>query len=123
MGGAVFGFGTPAIHPSQSMLMGTPWSTTGPFASQSPQQLLQALQQALQLEYAQQQQIQQLVHLLPQKIQQLQYLIQLVAQQQPYQTHQGAFPFSSFGGGPANWLTGTQGVQPQVFTGQGGYVM
>jgi hypothetical protein len=122
MGGALLGFGTPAIHPGQSMSFGTPWSTTGQFGPQSPQQLLQALQQALQLEYVQQQQIQQLVHLLPQKIQQLQYLIHLVAQQQTYQVHQGALPFSSFGG-PANWLTGTQGVAPQVFGGQASYVM
>lgn len=120
MGGALtgFGFGTPGINPTQSPF-GTPWGA-GPYGTQAPQQLLHSLQQLLQLEYVQQQQ---LLQLLPQKIQQLQqiqHLIQLVAQPS-YQMHQGPFPISPFGGAPG-WL-GTQGVQPQIFGGQAGYVM
>ena len=42
-------------------------------------------------------------------------------QQQTFLPQQG-FPISAYGG-PAGWLAGTPGVQPQVFGGQAGYVM
>jgi hypothetical protein len=119
MGGTQLGFGTPAINPAQSMTFGTPWAT-GSYGAHAPQQLLQSLQQLVQLEYIQQQQLQQLAPYRIQLLQQIQYLIHLVGQQQ-HQTFlpQGGFPISAFGA--TNWLG--QGVQPQVFGGQAGYVM
>lgn len=121
MGGTQLGFGTPTINPAQSIGFGTPWAQ-GSYGVQAPQQqLLQSLQQLVQLEYLQQQQLQQLVPQRIQLIQQIQYLIHLVAQQQTF-LPQGGIPFSAFGG-PAGWLAGSQGVQPQVFGGQAGYVM
>jgi hypothetical protein len=100
---------------------GTPWASS-PYGVHAPQQLLQSLQQLVQLDYVQQQ----LLHLVPQRIQllqQIQYLLQLVGgqQHQPF-LPQGGFPISSFVGSNP-WLGGTQGVQPQVFGGQPGYVM
>jgi hypothetical protein len=120
MGGAQLGFGTPTINPAQSMAFGTPWAP-GSYGVHAPQQLLQSLQQLVHLEYLQQQQLQQFVPQRIQLLQQIQYLIHLVAQQPTVLPH-GGFPISAFGG-PAGWLAGTQGVQPQVFGGQAGYVM
>jgi len=126
MGGTQPGFGTPAFNPTQSsaigMAIGTPW-TAGSYGVHAPQQLLQSLQQLVQLEYLQQQQLQQFAPHRIQLLQQIQYLIQVVAQQQQ-QTFlpQAGFPISAFGG-PAGWLAGTPGVQPQVFGGHAGYVM
>lgn len=128
MGGALTGFGTPGITPSQSPF-GTPWGA-GAYGTSAPQQLLQSLQHLLQLEYIQQQQVLQLVPQKLQQLQQLQHLIQLVAQQHaspfqqqasPFQFQQGTLPFPSFAG--QGWLTGTPGIQPQIFGGHGGYVM
>ena len=120
MGGAQLGFGTPTINPAQSMAFGTPWAQGSSGVQAPQQQLLQSLQQLVQLEYLQQQ-LQQLVPQRIQLIQQIQYLIHLVAQQQTF-LPQGGFPISAYGG-PAGWLAGTPGVQPQVFGGQPGYVM
>ena len=126
MGGTQLGFGTPAFNPTQSsaigMAIGTPW-TAGSHGVHAPQQLLQSLQQLVQLEYLQQQQLQQFAPYRIQLLQQIQYLIQVVAQQQQ-QTFmpQAGFPISAFGG-PAGWLAGAPGVQPQVFGGHAGYVM
>ena len=121
MGGTQLGFGTPTINPAHSMAFGTPW-TSSPYGSHAPQQLLQSLQQLVQLDYIHQQQ---LLHVVPQRIQllqQIQYLLQLVGQQhQPFLPQVG-FPISSFVGSNP-WLGGTQGVQPQIFGGQPGYVM
>jgi hypothetical protein len=125
MGGAL-GFGTPTFNPAQSMSWGT-----GSFGTHTPQQLLQSLQQLLQLEYVQQHQLLQLAPYKLQQLQQIQHLIQLLAQQQFYQPQphslqpflpQGTFPMTSFGA-PGGWLTGAQGIQPQVFGGHAGYVM
>jgi hypothetical protein len=122
MGGTQLGFGTPAFNPTQSLGIGTPWAV-GSHGVHAPQQLLQSLQQLVQLEYLQQQQLLQFAPHRIQLLQQIQYLIQVVAQQQQ-QTFmpQAGFPISAFGG-PAGWLAGTPGVQPQVFGGQAGYVM
>jgi len=51
-------------------------------------------------------------------------IFSVAAQQQQQQTFlpQQGFPISAYGG-PAGWLAGTPGVQPQVFGGQAGYVM
>ena len=122
MGGTQLGFGTPTFNAAQLSAYGTPWSA-GPFGVHAPQQLLQSLQQLVQIDYLQQQQT---LHLVPhrlQLLQQIQQLIQAVAQQ-PHQTFlpHGSFPISSFAG-PTGWLTGTQGIQPQMFSGQAGYVM
>jgi hypothetical protein len=121
MGGTQLGFGTPSINPAQSLAFGTPWAT-GPYGVHAPQQqLLQSLQHLVQLEYVQQQQLLQFVPQRIQLLQQIQYLIQLTAQQhQPFLP--GGLPISSFIGS-SGWLGGTQGVQPQVFGGQPGYVM
>jgi len=123
MGGTQLGFGTPAFNPAQSLGIGTPWAA-GSHGVHAPQQLLQSLQQLVQLEYLQQQQLLQLAPHRIQLLQQIQYLIQVVAQQQQQQTFlpQQGFPISAYGG-PAGWLAGTPGVQPQVFGGQAGYVM
>ena len=107
MGGTQLGFGTPAFNPTQSLGIGTPWAA-GSHGGHAQQQLLQSLQQLVQLEYLQQQQLLQLAPHRIQLLQQIQYLIQ-------------GFPISF--GGPAGWLAGTPGVQPQVFGGQAGYVM
>jgi hypothetical protein len=99
---------------------GTPW-TTGSYGAHPPQQLLQSLQHLVQLEYVQQQQLLQFVPQKIQLLQQIQYLIQLAAQQhQPFLP--GGLPMSPFIGA-SGWLGGTQGVQPQAFGGQPGYVM
>jgi hypothetical protein len=121
MGGTQLGFGTPSINPAQSLAFGTPWAT-GPYGVHAPQQqLLQSLQHLVQLEHVQQQQLLQFVPQRIQLLQQIQYLIQLTAQQhQPFLP--GGLPISSFIGS-SGWLGGTQGVQPQVFGGQPGYVM
>ena len=127
MGGTQLGFGTPAFNPTQSsaigMAIGTPW-TAGSHGVHAPQQLLQSLQQLVQLEYLQQQQLLQLAPHRIQLLQQIQYLMQVVAQQQQQQAFvpQQGFPISAYGG-PAGWLAGTPGVQPQMFGGQAGYVM
>lgn len=121
MGGTQPGFGTPTINPAQSMAFGTPWAP-GSYGVHAPQQLLHSLQQLVQLEYVQQQHLQQLVPQRIQLLQQIQYLIHLVAQQPQTLLSQGGFPIAAFGG-PAGWLAGTQGVQPQIFGGQAGYVM
>ena len=110
MGGTQLGFGTPAFNPAQSLGIGTPWAA-GSYGVQAQQQLLHSLQQ--------------LVQLAPHRIQllqQIQYLIQVVAQQQQTFLPQAGLPISAFGG-PAGWLAGTPGVQPQVFGGHAGYVM
>jgi hypothetical protein len=120
MGGTQLGFGTPTFNPAQSLSFGTPWGAS-PYGVHAPQQLLQSLQHLVQLEYVQQQQLLQLVPQRIQLLQQIQYLIQLVAQQQQT-SPQAGFPISAFGG-PTGWLAGTQGVQPQMFGGQPGYVM
>ena len=125
MGGTQLGFGTPAFNPAQSsaigMAIGTPWAA-GSYGVHAQQQLLQSLQQLVQLEYLQQQQLQQFAPHRIQLLQQIQYLIQVVAQQQQTFMPQAGFPISAFGG-PAGWLAGTPGVQPQVFGGHAGYVM
>jgi hypothetical protein len=123
MGGTQLGFGTPAFNPAHSLAIGTPWAA-GLYGGHAPQQLLQSLQQLVQLEYIQQQQLQQFAPHRIQLLQQIQYLIQVVAQQQHQQTFmpQAGLPSSAFGG-PAGWLAGTPGGQPQVFGGQAGYVM
>jgi hypothetical protein len=123
MGGTQLGFGTSAFNPAQSLGIGTPWAA-GSHGGHAQQQLLQSLQQLVQLEYLQQQQLLQLAPHRIQLLQQIQYLIQVVAQQQQQQTFlpQQGFPISAYGG-PAGWLAGTPGVQPQVFGGQAGYVM
>jgi hypothetical protein len=121
MGGTQLGFGTPAFNPAQSLGIGTPWAA-GSHGVNAPQQLLQSLQQLVQLEYLQQQQLLQLAPHRIQLLQQVQYLIQVVAQQQQTLLPQAGFPISAFGG-PAGWLAGTPGVQPQVFGGHAGYVM
>jgi hypothetical protein len=123
MGGTQLGFGTPTFNPAQSLTFGTPWAT-GSYGVQAPQQqLLHALQQLVQLDYIQQQQALQLVPQRLQLLQQIQQLIQVAGQQQhqPFQPY-GSFPISSFTG-QAGWLTGNQGVQPQLFGGHAGYVM
>ena len=121
MGGTQLGFGTPTINPAQSMAFGTPWAQS-PYGVHAPQQLLQSLQQLVQLDYIQQQQLLQVVPQRIQLLQQIQYLLQLVGQQhQPFLPQVG-FPLSSFVGSNP-WLGGTQGVQPQIFGGQPGYVM
>jgi hypothetical protein len=119
MGGTQLGFGTPAFNPAQSLGIGTPWAA-GSHGVHAPQQLLQSLQQLVQLEYFQQQQLLQLAPHRIQLLQQIQYLIQVVAQQQT--SLQAGFPISAFGG-PAGWVAGTPGLQPQVFGGHAGYVM
>jgi hypothetical protein len=123
MGGTQLGFGTPAFNPGLSSAIGTPWAA-GSYGVHAPQQLLHLLHQLVQLEYLQQQQLQQLAPQRIQLLQQIQYLIQAVAQQQQQHTFlpQTGFGSSAFGG-PAGWLAGTQGVQPQMFGGQAGYVM
>jgi hypothetical protein len=122
MGGAL-GLGTPTFNPTQAGLFGNPWISGigsgvggGALGLQSPQ-VLQALQQLLHIQYAEQQQIQQLAYLVPQQLQLIQQLIQIVAHQQPH-------PFFSTSSltGPSGWL-GTQTSQPPIFGGQPGYVM
>ena len=121
MAGTQQGFGTPTFNPAQSFAFGTPWAA-GSYGVQPTQQLLQSLQQLLQLDYLHQQQLLQLVPHRLQLLQQIQQLIQLVGhQQQPFPSH-GSFPISSFAG-PTGWLTGNQGLQPQMFGGQASYVM
>ena len=126
MGGTQLGFGIPAFTPAQSLGMGTQWAAGLHGVHAPQQQLLQSLQQLVQLEYLQQQQLQQFAPHRIQLLQQIQYLIQVVAQQQQQQQQtfmpQAGFPISAFGG-PAGWLAGTPGVQPQVFGGHAGYVM
>lgn len=124
MGGAL-GIGTPTFTPAQAGLFGNPWIGGGSVGVQTPQ-LLQALQQLLHIQYAEQQQLQQLAYLVPQQLQLIQQLIQIVAHQQPYQqphlpSFAPIFGTSSFAG-PSGWL-GAQAGQPQVFGGQPGYVM
>jgi hypothetical protein len=129
MGGAL-GIGTPTFNPAQAGFYGSPWMGGGAVGLQTPQ-LLQALQQLLHIQYAEQQQLQQLAYLVPQQLQLIQQLIQVVAHQQqpyqqPYQQQQpqsfapifGTSPFA----GPSGWL-GSQTAQPPVFGGQPGYVM
>ena len=122
MGGTQLGFGTPTINPAQSIGLR---NTVGPrlygrnrHRSSSSCSRCSSSCSSIGIE---QQQLQQLVPQRIQLIQQIQYLIHLVAQQQTF-LPQGGIPFSAFGG-PAGWLAGSQGVQPQVFGGQAGYVM
>jgi hypothetical protein len=128
MGGAL-GIGTPTFTSTQAGLFGNPWMGGGSAGVQTPQ-LLQALQQLLHIQYAEQQQLQQLAYLVPQQLQLIQQLIQIVAHQQPYQqpyqhphlqSFAPIFGTSSFAG-PSGWL-GAQAGQQQVFGGQPGYVM
>jgi hypothetical protein len=119
MGGAL-GIGTPTFNPTQAGLFGNPWIGGGSVGVQGPQ-LLQALQQLLHIQYAEQHQLQQLAYLVPQQLQLIQQLIQIVAHQQPYQLQPQLQSFAPFAG-PSGWL-GTQTAQPPVFGGQQGYVM
>ena len=127
MGGAL-GIGTPTYNPAATGAFGNPWLGGSPIGVQTPQ-LLHALQQLLQLQYAQQQQLQHLAQLLPQQQQLIQHLIQTVAhQQQPYSMWQqqqqpfgGLFQTPAFSGS-SGWL-GAQSPQQPIFGGQPGYVM
>ena len=123
MGGTQLGFGTPAFNPTQSLGIGTPWAA-GSHGGHEQQQLLQSRQQLVQLESRRPQQLLQRAPHRIQLGQQMQYLVQVVEPQQEKQTFlpQQGFPISAYGG-PAGWLAGTPGVQPQVFGGQAGYVM
>jgi len=111
--GANSWFGTQGLQPLQSLQV--------------------ALQQLLQVEFAQQQQLQHLLQVVPLQLHQIQQLIQFVAQhayqQQSYQQPQlhnpqsfftGGFPVQSFGG-QSGWLGASQSNQPQIFGGQGGF--
>jgi hypothetical protein len=122
MGGTQLGFATPTFNPAHVSAFGSPWAA-GSYGTHAPQQLLQSLQQLVQIDYVQQQQLLQLVPYRLHLLQQIQQLIQSVAQpqHQAFPPH-GAFPLSPFAG-PTGWLTGTQGIQPQIFGGQAGYVM
>ena len=132
MGGAL-GIGTPTYNPAATGGFGSPWLGGlggSPVGAQTPQ-LLQALQQLLHLQYAQQQQLQHLAQLLPQQPQLIQHLIQTVAhqqQQQPFAMwQQQQQPFAPLFQTPAfsgssGWL-GAQSAQPPIFGGQPGYVM
>jgi hypothetical protein len=129
MGGAL-GFGTPTYNPAATGMFGSPWLGGSPVGQQQTPQLLHALQQLLQLQYAQQQQLQHLAQLLPQQQQLIQHLIQTVAhqQQQPFSMwQQQQQPFASLFQSPtflgsSGWL-GSQSAQPSIFGGQPGYVM
>lgn len=124
--GAALGIGSTTFNPTQAGLFGNPWVGGGSVGVHAPQ-LLQALQQLLHIQYAEQQQLQQLAYLVPQQLQLIQHLIQIVAHQQPYQLQPQLqsfapnFPTLSLTG-PSGWL-GTQTAQPPVFGGQPGYVM
>jgi hypothetical protein len=127
MGGAL-GIGTPTYNPAPAGLFGNPWFGGSSFGVQTPQ-LQHALQQLLQIQYAQQQQLQQAAQLVPQQLHLIQHLIQIVThQQQPYplfqpqlQSFGTSFPPSSMTG-PSGWL-GAQTAQQPIFGGQPGYVM
>jgi hypothetical protein len=135
MSGAFLGTGAPSVFPTQQIPWGagpfTPQlpqpigqGALGPFGPQLPQQLhaLQAaVQQLLQLQYAQHLQLQQVLQIVPLQLHQIQHLIQYVAQQtsqhssQPFLPTTG-FPMTSIG--PSGW---SQTSQPQLFGGQGGF--
>jgi len=138
--GALQGIGTPASFSAQATQWGNPWGgslqgmyphaqfvtsqppaiplgsypgTAGLFAPYPQQQLLQSLQVALL----------QVLNVVPLQLQQIQQLVQLLAQQ-PHQAYaHGLQPFQIPSVGPSGWVPGTQTLQPQMFTGQAGYVM
>ena len=137
MAGAQQGTGTLTGYPMQQFPWGQPWGGggVGSFPGQQlftpqlgqgggsyvPQQLhlLQtSVQQLLQLGYVQQQYIQQLLQTIPLQLHQIQHLIQFALQQthqSPWQGQQSFLP----GGFPS--LGPSQGLQPQMFGGQGGF--
>jgi len=132
--GALQGIGTPAAYPQPTpwggpLQVGYPYAhltaplpvvpfsgypvAPGSFGVYPQQQLLHSIQVA----------IQQALQLVPQQLQQIQQLVQLLAQQSHQMQHtQGPQPFQIPSIGASGWLT-TQAGQPQLFTGQAGYVM
>ena len=137
--GALQGIGSPAAYAAQPTPWGSPWghpiySASFPYAhSFTPQQpgaLLSGYPGTALGGYAQQQllhslhaAIQQVQQVVPLQLQQIQQLLQLLALQSHTHT-QGLQPVQMpFIGGPSGWFAGTQAGQPQMFSGQPGYVM